>query len=199
MGADTIASNISLMTVFEGWNGYQTSLVNAISPLTREQLEWRPARDANSVGELARHISLGRIIWFMRMEAPGSTELVKSIDAWEMDSDGNRDIVENRIAITDQPAELVRWLEATWGMIETTLKSWNVSDLVQTYKHRWNGVDYAVSRQWTLWRIMSHDIHHGGELSLMLGLQGIQAFELSDLFGHIILPPLADGPITGEG
>ena len=48
-----------------------------------------------------------------------------------------------------------------------------------------------MSRQWTIWRVMNHDIHHGGELSLMLGLQGIEAFELSALFGHVILPPLS--------
>jgi hypothetical protein len=39
---------------------------------------------------------------------------------------------------------------------------------------------------------MSHDIHHGGELSLMLGLQGIEAFELSSLVGYIIEPPLME-------
>jgi hypothetical protein len=49
----------------------------------------------------------------------------------------------------------------------------------------------VVSRQWTIWRIMAHDIHHGGELVLMLGMQGIDNFELGDLGGHIIEPPLA--------
>jgi uncharacterized damage-inducible protein DinB len=88
----------------------------------------------------------------------------------------------------------VTWLELTWQMIDKTLTTWTVSDLTQTYRHTWNGKTYAVSRQWTLWRILSHDVHHGGELSLMLGLQGLEAFELSDLFGHIILPPLADSP-----
>ncbi|NTV37413.1 MAG: hypothetical protein HGA53_10715, partial [Anaerolineaceae bacterium] len=86
--------------------------------------------------------------------------------------------------------ELVRWLELTWQIIENTLHAWTVSDLAQTYKHTWNGDTYAVSRQWTLWRVLNHDLHHGGELSLMLGMQGIEAFELSGLFGHIILPPL---------
>jgi hypothetical protein len=65
---------VSLATVFEGWDGYQTSLVQAISPLTPEQLAWRPAPELRSVGEVARHISLGRITWFRRMEAPGSAE-----------------------------------------------------------------------------------------------------------------------------
>ena len=182
----------NLSDVLDGWNGYQTSLVNAISPLTREQLIWKPAPHLRSLGDLARHISLGRVTWFARMDAPGSADLIKRIDLWEADSDGNKDIVEDAIAITEDAHELVRWLELTWQMINETLTTWKVFDLEQTYQHTWNGKTYSVSRQWTLWRILSHDIHHGGELSLMLGLQGIEAFELSDLFGHIVLPPLAE-------
>ncbi|HET9906519.1 MAG TPA: DinB family protein [Anaerolineales bacterium] len=185
-------NNIPLANIFDGWNGYQTSLVNAIAPLTREQLRWQPAASSRSIGETARHISLGRVSWFSRMDAPGSQELVDRIEQWETDRDGNRDVVESSIAITDNADELVHWLEATWQMIHKTLATWTIADLAQTYRHTWNGQTYAVSRQWTIWRILSHDIHHGGELSLLLGLQGIEAFELSDLFGHIILPPLAD-------
>src|SRR5881394_3799852 len=57
----------SLAHVFEGWDGYQTSLVHAIEPLTAAQLEWRAAPGRRSVGELVRHISFGRITWFARM------------------------------------------------------------------------------------------------------------------------------------
>jgi uncharacterized damage-inducible protein DinB len=182
----------SLQNLFEGWNGYHQSIVHAVKDLTPEQLLWRPAENFNSVGELVRHISLGRLTWLMRMDAIGSSQVADHISEWKKDSDGNRDIVEGLIAITEQSTELVRWLNLTWGIIENTLASWSVADLSQTYKHTWNGKVYAVSRQWTLWRVMNHDLHHGGELSLMLGLQGIEAFELSDLFGHTILPPLAD-------
>jgi uncharacterized damage-inducible protein DinB len=192
MNKEIMDESVSLMSVFAGWNGYQTSLVNAIAPLTPAQLAWRPSPVANSVGETARHISLGRLTWFMRMGVPGCEQLASQIEDWVTDPDGNLNIVESSLAITDQAAELVQWLEATWEMVENILKGWDVSDLARTYLHKWNGQVYAVSRQWTIWRVLSHDIHHGGELSLMLGLQGIQAFELSDLFGHIILPPLAD-------
>lgn len=181
-----------LAYVYDGWNGHQASLLHAVAPLTPEQLRWRPADHLNSVGEVARHISLGRVTWFARMGAPGSAELVSQISAWEQDSDGNRDIVESAIPIQEQATELVHWLEITWQIIENTLKSWDISDLARTYRHTWNGQVYAVSRQWTIYRILSHDIHHGGQLSLMLGMQGIEAFELGDLFGHIVLPPLAD-------
>ncbi len=180
----------SLRAVFEGWNGYHQSIVNAVSPLTQEQLIWRPAKKFNSVGELVRHISLGRLTWLLRMDAPGSAQVATHISEWYQDEDGNRVFEEESIAISEQAAELVRWLEMTWRIIENTLDTWNVADLWQTYPHRWNGQVYVVSRQWTLWRVLNHDLHHGGELSLMLGLQGIEAFELSGLFGHIISPPL---------
>jgi len=184
----------ALAAIFEGWDGYQISLVHAIASLTPEQLRWHPAGDLRTVGQLARHISLGRLTWFVRMDAPGSAELAGRISTWETDSDGNRHIVEDAIAITEDPAGLVYWLEATWKMIAATLEQWQVSDLSRTYRHTWNGTTYANSVQWTIWRILTHDVHHGGELSLMLGMQGIESFELTAFFGHITLPPLADPP-----
>ncbi len=186
-----IQNTDSLQALFDGWQGYNQSLIHAIQPLTPQQLAWRPTEKMNSVGELARHISLGRVTWFARMSAPGSQALVNQIAVWETDEDGNRDIVESEIHITDQPAELVRWLEMSWGMIEETLITWTITDLDQSYSHVWNGSTYAPTRQWTIWRIMNHDLHHGGELSLMLGMQGIETFELGALFGHIVDPPLA--------
>ncbi|MBI1297850.1 hypothetical protein GC175_23185 [bacterium] len=77
-------------------------------------------------------------------------------------------------------------------MIERTLREWTIADLAKTYRHTWNGDVYAISRQWTIWRILTHDVYHGGQLSLMLGMQGIEHFELGDLFGHITLPTLSD-------
>lgn len=121
----------------------------------------------------------------------GSRALAAQIEAWEEDPHGNRYVVEEALAITDNTAELVRWLEASTRMIDQMLQTWTVADLQKTYRHTWRGNTYAVSRQWTLWRIMAHDLHHGGELAMMLGMQGIENFELGDLGGHVIEPPLA--------
>lgn len=184
-------NDLTLAAVYSGWDGYQTSIRNAVSPLTSAQLAWRPSPNHRSVGELVRHIALSRVGWFSRMGAPGSTELVGRITVWERDSDGNDDIVETAVEIANDAVALVDWLDASWGMVARMLAEWSVPDLAVTYRHKWNGDVYAVSRQWTIWRILSHDTHHGGELSLMLGLQGIEAFELSALGGHIVLPPLA--------
>lgn len=185
---------ISLFEVFEGWDGYQGSILKAVEPLASAQLAWRPAPQLRSVGELVRHIALGRINWFMRMDAPGSRELVRQINDWQEDPHGNRYVVEEKVVGMDNADELVRWLKNSWQMIEKTLRAWTVEDLKKTYQHTWRGDTYWISYQWTIWRIMAHDIHHGGELALMLGMQGVQPFELGELGGHIIEPPRTPQP-----
>jgi len=176
-------NNLSLMAVYKGWDDYQTSLVRAITPLSPAQLAYRPAANMRSVGEIVSHISLGRIGWFQRMHAPGSDELARQVESL-----GSED------AIAENPEELLRWLEASWQMIEKTLNSWTVADLEKTYKHPYQGKTYAISRQWTIWRILAHDLHHGGELAVMLGTQGITIPELGDFGGHITQPSEADMP-----
>lgn len=179
-----------LSKIFQGWDGYQTSLLNAVKPLTTGQLSWRPSPGRRSVGELVRHISLGRINWFSRISAPGIESVASLIPRWYTDGDGARHAVEESVPC-DQAAALAEWLALSWRPIERTLGEWSVEDLFQTYPHRFRGVEYAVSRQWTVWRIMSHDIHHGGQLAMMLGMQGVEAFELRALGGHIIAPTIA--------
>lgn len=182
----------SLATVLDGWAGYNTSIVHAVDLLSANQLAFRPAPDMRTLGDVVRHIALGRLTWFMRMGAPGSAELARAVPEWETDSDGNRWVVESALPITEDAGELTRWLGDSWQMIEQTLNAWTVDDLARTYVHTWNGRKWSVSRQWTIFRILAHDMHHGGEVSLMLGLQGIEAFELSALGGHIVLPAPAD-------
>ena len=170
--------NLPLAKLFEGWDTYQTSLLDAVAPLRRESLVWKPAHHLRSAGQIAAHISEGRIDWFNRMRAPGSAELIE-----ELKADPNLDL------IAEDAGELVRWLQLSWGMISDNLERWTTANLWETYRQPYQGVVYAVSRQWTVWRVIAHDLHHGGELAVTLGLQGIAIPELGDLGGHLNLPP----------
>lgn len=185
-----VAAQRSLWKVYAGWEGYHTSLVHAVAPLTEEQLGFRPFAGSRSVAETVRHIACGRLNWFSRMGASGSAELAARIPEWVQDRQGNRYIVEEALSL--ESAELIRWLEDTWKMIEATLTEWTVADLDRTYRHAYGGSIYAVSRQWTIWRILSHDMHHGGQLSQMLYQQRIEPLELGSLGGHLTEPPLAE-------
>ena len=130
---------------------------------------------------LARHISEGRFNWFQRIFGVSSPELATLIATWR-----------SKHAIEEQSTELVKGLEATWQMVEDALRRWTVADLEQTYPLSYQGKNYALPRQWILWRIMAHDLHHGGELAFTLGLQNIAIPELGDEGGHITEPPLAE-------
>jgi uncharacterized damage-inducible protein DinB len=193
---------LSLKQVYEGWDGHQLALARAIESLTPEQLAYRPRPDLRSVAELVSHISLGRVDWFHRMGAPGSGELARQFAPWEGEKANTEDIAQWRRwmeAIGQQeedtindPARLRYWLEASWQMVETTLSQWTTDDLGTTYRHLYQGKMYAVSRQWTIWRIMAHDLHHGGQVALALGLQGIEIPDLGDQGGHLTELPLAE-------
>lgn len=176
-----ITGESPLKVVYDGWESYQFSLLQAVAPLSPQQLAYRPAPHLRSVGEIASHISSGRINWCQRMQAPLSEEVARQAAGWEKES-----------AIVENAPELVRRLETTWQMIEATLTTWTINDLARTYQHTYWGKTYAISRQWTIWRILTHDLHHGGELGILLGMQGIEIPELGDLGGHLTEPPLAD-------
>jgi uncharacterized damage-inducible protein DinB len=169
---------LTLWTIFDGWQGHQISLLKAIEPLTREQLLYRSAPELRTVGEIVNHIAGGRANWLMRIGEVGP-EQARQVESWD-DRDG----------VSEDATELVSRLEISWQLVEDKLKQWSVADLSHVYPLPYGGQTYAVSRQWVLWRIMAHDLHHGGEIALMLGEQGIAIPELGQEGGHITMPPL---------
>jgi uncharacterized damage-inducible protein DinB len=171
----------SLATVYRGWDGYQVALVQAIAPRSPDQLRWHPAPHLRSAGEIAHHICTGRVDWFQRTFGVETTMLAGRVGAWRPE-----ELVE------EDPAELVSGLEASWQMIQDALSHWTVADLAQTFPLTYQGTTYALPRQWILWRILAHDLHHGGELAVTLGMQGIALPELGDQGGHLTEPPVAE-------
>ena len=45
----------------------------------------------------------------------------------------------------------------------------------QTFLTSEDGKPVEVSRAWVVWHVLEHDLHHGGEISLTLGMHGIDA------------------------
>ncbi|MBW3623076.1 MAG: DinB family protein [Armatimonadetes bacterium] len=184
-------SSPSLMSVYEGWAGFNTSLVRAVAPRSSEELAYRPAPGMRSAGEIARHLSAGRINWFQRMDPPGLNEVARHVPEWKQ-WEGNRFVAED--SLPEDGEGLARWLNLTWGMVEETLNEWTVEDLSRTYRHTYFGQTYRVSYQWTIWRIMAHDIYHGGQLTILFGAQEIDLPDLAGQGGHLTEPPLAETP-----
>ncbi len=157
---------LSLSLFYKGWDVYQQRLVEAIAPLTLEQLALRSSPQNWSVGMLVSHIVATRVWWFHTRMGEGSADLAP-LASWD----------ENEGEPLRPAAELVVGLERTWQMIQDALARWDPADLDQVFPPYGEG-SFARSRQYIIWHVIEHDIHHGGELSSILGAHGLAAVDL---------------------
>ena len=154
--------SFTLTTFYSLWKEYQDRLKETLAPLTPEQLALRAGPGLRSVGENAAHIIGCRVGWFaVTLREPASSDITSV--PWE-DSSGP----------AQSAAELVCGLEGTWQLMADCLARWSDADLRQTFPDDWDGRPVELSRAWVVWHVLEHDLHHGGEVSLTLGMNGIQ-------------------------
>ncbi len=132
----------------------------------REIQVLRAAPHLRSIGENAAHIIGTRVGWFHMLMGEGDAAIAP-MDDWDQAN-----------APARSAAELVTGLEATWQMIQNALARWTPEDLDYIFRgERW-GEPYELSRQWVIWHVIEHDLHHGGELSFTLGTHNLAAPDL---------------------
>ena len=69
-------------------------------------------------------------------------------------------------------------LETTWRMIDACLNEWTPTMLDDTFTYQRTAGPMTRTRQWIVWHVIEHDLHHGGEISLTLGNHGLAALDL---------------------
>lgn len=142
---------------FESWQDYQEALKRAIAPLTEEQLQRRLILGLRTPGEIAEHIVFGRALHLHRTLGEGATELT-SLLRWED---------------ADEPphtaAEILHGLELTWQFITACLMGGSPTDAIP---------DEEILILQTIWGLLDHDLPHAGELSLLLGADGLPGVEM---------------------
>jgi uncharacterized damage-inducible protein DinB len=156
----------TLATIYKGWEVYQGHLTQAIAPLSSDQLSLHAAPTLRSIGVITAHIIAARVWWFHYVLGEGSADLAPMVH-WDDDD-----------APARTAAELVSGLETTWQLMKSALARWTPDDLAETLKRQREGREHTFSRQWVIWHLIEHDVHHGGELSLSLGMHGLKAPDL---------------------
>jgi uncharacterized damage-inducible protein DinB len=159
--------NFTLDTFYQSWKDYQDNLTQAIAPLTPEQLALRAAPGLRSVGEIVAHVSSSRVHWFgdflgEMSSMPGVESLLAR--NWDV---GN--------APPRTADELVEGLNTSWRFMADLLNKWDSADMQHTFPFESDGHHYDNSRSWVTWHIVEHDLHHGGEISIILGMHDLQA------------------------
>lgn len=185
MAADT--SSIALF--YEGWRQYNSRIVEALRGLSDEQLRYRPTPTQMPIWAIAGHMAGGaRVFWLCSVlgeESADSTPFAAdaktagmttaewvSLYSWEDDENHPRNA-----------AELVEALETSWRIIERCLETWTAGMLAEQIVPP-NALSEYVrergvgTRQSVLMRLLSHDAFHAGEISELLGEQGLPAIDL---------------------
>ena len=153
----------TLEVIYENWRVYHEKLRDSIAPLTDEQLMLQPAPRMWPLGQILQHIISVRAGWFSGT-LQDDDKAMSEYMSW-----GHRDSPER------SARELARGLDDTWAFIESRLQRWTPGDCARTFPDEWDGQVYQVSRSWVIYHVMEHDLHHGGEVSLILGMNGLQA------------------------
>jgi uncharacterized damage-inducible protein DinB len=159
------APQINLLSFYKGWDTYQALLIKALAPLSSEELALRVAPHLRSVGENVAHIISGRVSNFLVMAEAGAE--IAPLETWD-----------ERGAPSRSATELVSGLEATWQMIQMALTRWTPADLEDVFVDGQDEQAPRFTRQSLIWSTIKHDLHHGGEISLTLGVHDLEALDL---------------------
>jgi uncharacterized damage-inducible protein DinB len=146
-------SSVAAARVLEIWQHMQDELVHVIAPLSDEQMNARIAPGLRTVGELAEHIVRGRALWVHKVLDDPSLEPMMN---WDEPDDPPR-----------SAAEVVAGLRHTWRIWRAYIEPSTTDDPGPVSEQEQNGLR-------TVWGMVDQDMCHAGELSLMLGAQGLE-------------------------
>jgi uncharacterized damage-inducible protein DinB len=139
------------------WAGVRAGLVQALDLLTDEQLAFRPREGMWSLHETVCHIAGCEDSWFR-------CYVTREVASWE--------------EVDYKPAgyPTVAALKALLGDVHARIEAMYADDgdhkLAGMVELPWGP---TVSHEWVVWHVLEHEIHHRGEIFLMLGLMGMEA------------------------
>ena len=150
-----------------GWENYQQALVQTIASLSSEQLALPVTPHHWSIGQLLTHMIDARVSWFSGWMGEEDADMARWREGWSRDE-----------SAVYEAASLVAIFEKTWHVIADALDRCTSSDLEQLFSPPayLQEEEPSHTRQWIIWHVIEHEIHHGGELSLALGTYGLDDF-----------------------
>ena len=164
----TLARNIA--PFYEGWRLANDTIIAALEPLSAVDLALE-IRSGFPIWASASHLAGARVFWLCHIFKEPGAETTPFNDptgfGWEDDLTHPRDA-----------AELVGALRSTWSIVERTLATWTPESLTQEARRVGPGVVQIHTRQSVLWRMITHDAFHSGEISLALGSNGLGAIDM---------------------
>jgi uncharacterized damage-inducible protein DinB len=146
---------MNALEMFNHWRVVRRGLLDALDQVTDAQLAFVPREGLWSLGMVAVHIAEAEEGWFRYV-------VTGELAAWPQFQEQGFASVE---AIKEV---LTRVHERTQAYLATI----DVADIERIIHTPW---DEDIPLRWIVWHVLEHEIHHRGEIFLMLGLMGMRA------------------------
>ena len=147
--------------MFAHWKQVRRELIWTVDQFSDAELSYVPFQGSWPVGEIILHIASAEEGWFqyvVRGELSGWPEFG----------------LEKYSDLESIKKLLNRVHEGT----EEFLDGVETPDLERAVDLPWSGNTNTASLGWIIWHVLEHEIHHRGELSLILGLLGREGLDV---------------------
>jgi uncharacterized damage-inducible protein DinB len=151
-------SIMDLTQFFSHWNQVRADLLSTIDQFSDSDLTYVPFNQSWSVGQIALHIAEAEDGWFRY----AVTRELGAFPEYRLDDYPTKE---------DIKAVLAAVHARIWQYIELS----NNDDPGRVIEVPWGE---SIPFLWIIWHVVEHEIHHRGELSLILGLLGREGLDV---------------------
>jgi uncharacterized damage-inducible protein DinB len=143
---------------FTRWESVRKGLYQLLDTLNPADLDFKPYNTSWSVREIFLHLASTEEGWLRYV-------VLKESDQWV---DFQPEDYVDKVAIW-------KLLEETHGKILRWRGCLGPDDLTRIIESPWDS-EFTIG--WVLWHLQEHEIHHRGELSLILGMLGKKGLDV---------------------
>ena len=155
----TIGENMNLNQMFYHWQQVRSDLLETIDKFSEPELTFEPFQTSFSAGQIMLHIAGAEEGWFRYV-------IGREYDEWPPE-----------YSLADYPTleSIKGLLSAVHVHTDAYLESQSLADLDRLMDVPWGE---SIPQSWIIWHVLEHEIHHRGELSLILGLLGREGLDV---------------------
>ena len=149
---------MKLHQLFSHWDQIHKDTLAVIDRFRETELTYVPYEDGWNVGQIALHIADAEEGWFRHIAA-------REIETWPANH-----------TLEDYPTKgaIKSLLAETHARTMAYLETLTIDNLADVIESEWG--DFTP--RFIIWHVIEHEIHHRGELSLILGLLGREGLDV---------------------
>jgi uncharacterized damage-inducible protein DinB len=144
---------------FAHWKNIREGLIETIGKFEDAELDYAPFDGSRAAGDIMLHIADAEDGWFRHV-------VTRELAEWPS---------QYTLANYPERAAIRRALGEVHERTDRYLDSLSTSDLDHAIEAPWGE---HIPLLWIIWHVLEHEVHHRGELSLILGLLGREGLEV---------------------